>query len=56
MQAHLPTEMSFLHNTLYYPFTSPLQTPVFLEGSELTSQPANASTSAKAQSDIISDF
>ena len=56
MQAHLPTEMSFLLQYSLLPFTSPLQTPVFLEGSELTSQPANASTSAKAQSDIISDF
>lgn len=56
MQAHLPTEMSFLHNTLYYRLHLHYKRLYYLEGSELTSQPANASTSAKAQSDIISDF
>lgn len=55
MQAHLPTEMSFytiLSITVYISTTN----ACILEGSELTSQPANASTSAKATPDITSDF
>lgn len=56
MQVHLPTEISFLHNTRYYRLHLHYKRLYFWKGLKTNLATANASTSAKAQSDIISDF